>query len=52
MKIGEVWIQAGELLGELPDSDDKEEGIEDDNETHRAKEAPDETIFQGQPAAG
>lgn len=52
MEAGEVWIQAGELQGQLPDGDDKEEGIEDDDETHRAEEAPDEAIVQGQPAAG
>lgn len=52
MEAGEVWVEAGELLGKLPDSDDEEEGIEDDDDTHGAKEAPDETIFEGQPAAG
>lgn len=52
MEIGEVWVETGELLGEFPDGDDKEEGVEDDNEAHGPKETPDETIFNGQPAAG
>lgn len=51
MQIGEVWVEAGELLGELPDGDDEKEDIEDDDEAHGAVEAPDEAVFQGQPAA-
>ncbi len=51
MEFGEVWVKAGELLGELPDGDDEEEDVDDDDEAHRAVEAPDEAVFPGQPAA-
>lgn len=52
MQLGEVRVEARELLGQPPDSDHKEDHIEDDDEAHRAEEAPDEAIFQRQPAAG
>lgn len=51
MKFGEVWVEASELLGELPDGDDEKEDVEDDDEAHRAEETPDEAVFCGQPAA-
>lgn len=51
MQLGEVWVEAGELLGELPDGDDEEEDIDNDDETHGAVEAPDEAVFERQPAA-
>lgn len=50
VQFREVWVKSGKLLGKLPDSDDEEEDVEDDDEAHRAKEAPDEAIIQGQPA--
>lgn len=51
MQLGEVWVEAGELLCEFPDSDGEEKDIQDNDDAHGAKEAPDEAIFQGQPAA-
>lgn len=51
MQLGEVWVEAGELLGQFPDSDDEEKDIQDDDDAHRAEEAPDEAVFQRQPAA-
>lgn len=50
IQFGEVWVEAGELLGELPDGDDEKEDVEDDDDAHGAKETPDEAVFQGQPA--
>lgn len=51
MQLGEVWVEGGELLGELPHSDDEEKDIQGDDEAHGAKEAPDQAVLQGQPAA-
>lgn len=51
MQLGEVWVEGGELLGELPHSDDEEKDVQGDDEAHRAKEAPDQAVLQGQPAA-
>lgn len=45
MEFGEVWVEAGELLGEFPDGDDEEEDVEEDNEAHGAEETPDEAVF-------
>lgn len=50
MQFGEVWVEAGELLGQLPDGDDEKEDIEDDDEAHGTVETPDEAVFQRQPA--
>lgn len=50
VQFGEVWVEAGELLGKPPDGDDEEEDVDDDDEAHRAEETPDEAVFQGQPA--
>lgn len=50
VQLREVWVEAGELLGELPDGDDEKEDVEDDDEAHGAGETPDEAVFQGQPA--
>lgn len=46
VQFGEVRVEAGELLGKLPDSDDEEKNIEEDDGTHRSEEAPDEAVFQ------
>lgn len=51
MQLGQVRVEAGELLRQLPDGDDEEEDVEDDDEAHGAEEAPDEAVTQGEPAA-
>lgn len=52
MQLGEVGVEAGELLSQPPDGDHEEDHVEDDDEAHGAEEAPDEAVFQRQPAAG
>lgn len=47
MQVGEVWVEAGKLLGKFPDGDDKEEDIHKDDEAHRPEEAPDEAVIRG-----
>lgn len=51
MQAGEVRVEAGELLGQLPNSEDEENNVDKNDEAHRAEEAPDEAVLQGQPAA-
>lgn len=51
MQLGEIRVEAGELLGQPPDGDHKEDHIDDDDEAHGAEEAPDEAVVQRQPAA-
>lgn len=51
MQLWEVWVEAGELLWKFPDGDGEKKDIQDNDDAHGAKEAPDEAIFQGQPAA-
>lgn len=31
VQVGEVWVEAGKLLGKFPDGDDKEEDIHKDD---------------------
>ena len=51
MQVGEVNIDAGELLGQLPDGDAEEDHVEANDDTHRPEEAPDEALLCRQPAA-
>lgn len=52
MQLGEVGVEAGELLSQPPDGDYEEAHVEDDDEAHGAEEAPDEAVFQREPTAG
>lgn len=51
VQVGHVWLETGELLCQLPHSDDEEAGIGDDDDADGTEEAPDESVLQVQPAA-
>lgn len=51
MQKGALSVGTGELLEQPPGSEDDKEGVEDDNEAHRANENPKKVTFQRQPAA-
>ena len=51
LQVGEVGVEAGELLGQLPECDEEGQGVEEDDDTHRAEKRPDETMIQRQPTA-
>ncbi len=51
-EFGEVWIEAGELFGQFPDSDDEDKAVEDDDDADGREEAPYEVTVKRKPTAG